>query len=111
MKNDYSVLAKLELCDKPIGVKYGFFRPEGIEPLEKEQAVAYELTLAGMKTYWCVTTSVYDDGRVIAAITNSIQAVRAPKNESKSLRRKDIYHDWFSSKEEAEQFVEDAKNA
>ena len=29
-----------------------------IEPLEKEQAVAYELTLAGMKTYWCVTTSV-----------------------------------------------------
>lgn len=82
-----------------------------IEPLKKEQADAYELTLVGMKTYWFVTTSVYDDGRVIAAITNSIRAVKAPKNESKSLRRKDVYHDWFDSKEEADQFVEDAKNA
>lgn len=81
------------------------------EPLTQEQADAYELTLGGMKTYWCVTTSVYNDGRVIAAITNSIQAVKAPKNESKSLRRKDIYHYWFDSKEKAEQFVEDAKNA
>ena len=40
MRNDYSVLAKLELCDKPIGVKYGFFRPEGIEPLEKDAAMS-----------------------------------------------------------------------
>lgn len=81
------------------------------EPLEKEQADAYELTLAGMKTYWCVTTSVYDDGRVVSAITNSIQAEKIPKNESKSLRNKDIYHDWFGSREEAYQFAEDAKNA
>ena len=40
MKNDYSVLAKLGLEDKPVGVKYGFFRPEGIEPLEKEAAMS-----------------------------------------------------------------------
>lgn len=81
------------------------------EPIEKEQADAYELIPAGIKTYWCVTTSVYDDGRVIAAITNSIQAVKTPKNESKSLRRKDIYHDWFGSKEEAERFAEEARLA
>ena len=81
------------------------------EPLEREQADAYELILAGMKTYWCVTTSIYDNGRVISAITNSIQAVKKPKNKSKALRTKDIYHDWFGSKEEAEEFVEDAKKA
>lgn len=40
MKNDYSVLAKLGLEDKPVGVKYGFFRPEGIEPIEKEAAMS-----------------------------------------------------------------------
>lgn len=82
-----------------------------IESLKKEQADAYELVPAGMKTYWCVTTSVYDDGRVVSAITNSIRAVRKPENEAKELKRKDVYHDWFDSKEEADQFVEDAKNA
>lgn len=82
-----------------------------IDPLKKEQANAYELTPAGIKTYWCVTTSLYDDGRVIAAITNCIQAEKKPESESKELRNKDVYHDWFNSKEEAVQFVEDAKNA
>ena len=89
------------------------FRSDGMENGHRRMSAygEHEWTLAGMKTYWCVTTSVYDDGRVIAAITNSIRAVKAPKNESKSLRRKDVYHDWFDSKEEADQFVEDAKNA
>ena len=81
------------------------------EPLTQEQADAYELTPAGMKTFWCVTTSVYDNGKVRAAITNCIQAVKKPERESKELRNKDVYHDWFGSKEEADQFVEDAKNA
>lgn len=96
-------------CDEIGEEAWGFV--DYSEPLEKEQADAYELIPAGIKTYWCVTTSVYDDGRVIAAITNSIQAVKAPKNESKSLRRKDIYHDWFGSKEEAERFAEEARLA
>lgn len=34
--NDYSVLDKLEFDLTPIGVKFSFFRPEGISPLEKE---------------------------------------------------------------------------
>jgi len=36
MKNDYSVLAKLGLSLPPVGVKYSFFQPEGIQPLDKE---------------------------------------------------------------------------
>ena len=34
--NDYSVLNKLGLQLPPIGVKFSFFRPENIHPLEKE---------------------------------------------------------------------------
>lgn len=79
--------------------------------LEKEQVDAYELTLAGRKTYWCVTTSVYDDGRAIAAITNCIRSEKKPENQFKELKHRDVYNDWFESKEEADQFVEDARNA
>ena len=36
MKRDYSILRKLELETPPIGVKYDYFIPEGVEPLETE---------------------------------------------------------------------------
>lgn len=81
------------------------------EPLTKEQAEAYELTLGGMKTYWCVTTSVDDRGRVIANITNTVEAACKPKNSSTSTSRRDIYNDWFESEEEAQAFVKEAREA
>ena len=45
------------------------------------------------------------------AITNVIDAVCKPENSFKSLKRKDIYTDWFESREEAEKLVEEAKTA
>ena len=81
------------------------------EPLTKEQAEAYELTLGGMKTYWCVTTSVDNRGRVVANITNTVEAVCKPENSSTSTSRRDIYNDWFESEEEAQAFVNQAKRA
>ena len=81
------------------------------EALTKEQAEAYELTLGGLKTYWCVTTSVDDRGRVVAAITDTFEAVSKPENTSTSTQRKDIYNDWFESPEEAQAFVDEAKRA
>lgn len=80
-------------------------------PLNEEQVDAYELTLAGLKTYWCVTTSVYNSGRIISHITDCIQSVAQPQDEFKELRTKDVYIDWFASKVAAEQFVLDAKKA
>ena len=64
-----------------------------------------------MKTYWCVTTSVDDRGRVVANITNTVEAVSKPENSSESKSRKDIYNDWFESREEAQKFVEEARMA
>ena len=81
------------------------------EALTKEQADAYELTLGGMKTYWCVTTSFDDNGMVLSAITSTTEAVCKPENTSKSTSRKDIYNDWFGSLEEAEDWVNEAKRA
>lgn len=81
------------------------------EALTKEQAEAYELTLGGMKTYWCVTTSVDNRGRVVANITNTVEAVSKPENSQTSTSRRDIYNDWFESLEEAQAFVDEAKRA
>lgn len=81
------------------------------EVLTKKEADAYELVLGGMKTYYCVTTSVNDKGKVLAAITDVIEAACKPKNSSQSLKRKDIYRDWFEDPEEAKKFVEEAKTA
>lgn len=81
------------------------------EVLTKEEADAYELVLGGMKTYYCVTTSVNDKGKVLAAITDVIEATCKPENSSQSLKRKDIYRDWFDDPEEAKKFVEEAKTA
>lgn len=64
-----------------------------------------------MKTYYCVTTSVDDKGKVRAAITNIIEAVCKPEDSYKSLKHKDIYNDWFESPEEAEAFVKEAERA
>ena len=81
------------------------------EPLTEKEAGDYELVLAGMKTYWCVTTSVDDGGRAIANITNTVEAVCKPENSSKSTKRRDIYNDWFESEEEAQAFVKEARQA
>lgn len=79
--------------------------------LTKEEADAYELTLGGMKTYWCVTTSFDDKGRVVSAITGIVEAVCKPENTAESTKSKDIYNDWFESQKEAEDWVEEAKQA
>lgn len=81
------------------------------EALTKEEAEAYELTLGGMKTYWCVTTSIDDRGRVVANITDTIEAVSKPENSSTSTSQRDIYNDWFESEEEAQAFVKEAREA
>lgn len=50
-------------CEEIGREAWGFI--EYREPLTKEEADAYELTLGGMKTFWCVTTAVYDTSKVV----------------------------------------------
>lgn len=76
-----------------------------------EEAADYELLPAGLKTFWGVTTAIDNDGRVSCAITDTVQAAVKPENSFSETRRKDIWVDWFGSKEEAEERVREAKMA
>lgn len=64
-----------------------------------------------MKTFYCVTSSFDDYGRVTANITATVEAESKPESTYKSTRRKDIYSDWFDTLDEANAFVEEARNA
>lgn len=64
-----------------------------------------------MKTWYCVTSSFDDKGRVTAAVTATREAESKPDSGFTSTARKDIYTDWFESLEEAQAFVEEAKHA
>lgn len=79
--------------------------------IPEDEATHWELTMAGKKIYWGVTTSVYDNGRVVANITSTVEAVCKPGNTFQNKPHKDVYIDWFESREEAVKFVEGAKNA
>lgn len=64
-----------------------------------------------MRTYYCVTSSFDDKGRVTAGITATVEAESKPESTYTSTSRKDIYNDWFEDIEEAKNFVEEAKAA
>lgn len=79
--------------------------------ISTEEADAWEFVMAGMRTWYCVTSSVYDDGRITAAITSSVRSDKKPETMSKSLSRKDIYTDWFDDRGEAEAFCKASRGA
>ena len=81
------------------------------QPLPEGEAQKWELTQAGLKTYWCVTSSFDDRGRVTAAITRVVETTEKPENSFISTPRKDIYNDWFDSREAALEHIEEAKRA
>lgn len=64
-----------------------------------------------MKTWYCVTSSFDDKGRVTAAVTASQKAECKPESTYTSTTRKDIYCDWFGSLKEAQAFVKETKCA
>lgn len=79
--------------------------------LTKQEADDYELTPAGLKKFWCVTTAFHDDGKVVSAITDVCKAAVKPENVCKETKTKDMYLDWFDTEEEAKERVEEVLNA
>ncbi len=59
--------------------------------------------------FWCVSSSFDDRGRGSASIVDVIDADMKPEGSFRSTSRKDYYTDWFDSKEEAEEFVKEAR--
>lgn len=96
-------------CDEVGCEAWGYV--DYMRELSPEEAADYELLSAGLKTFWCVTTAITDDGRVSCAITDTVRAAVKPKNSFRETKRKDIWVDWFDSKEDAEERVHEAKMA
>jgi hypothetical protein len=63
-----------------------------------------------MKTYYCVMSEFYDDGRVKAAMISRV-CEEKPQSTYKHLPRMDAYHDWFDTEAEAVAFLAEAKAA
>lgn len=98
-----------KFCEE-IGIDaWGFV--EYTRELTKQEADDYELTPAGLKKFWCVTTAFHDNGKVVSAITDVCEAAVKPENVCKETKTKDIYLDWFDTEEEAKEKVKEALNA
>ena len=59
-----------------------------------------------MATFYCVTTTVYDNGRTSMHIIPQ-QAETKPQNSMRSTNRADYYCDWFDTLEQANSFMRD----
>ena len=62
-------------------------------------------------TWYCVTSSFDNRGRVTAAITSAVVAEKKPENTFKSTHTRDIYNDWFASAEAAADYMKQIKEA
>lgn len=59
-----------------------------------------------MKKYYCVATTIKDNGVVSMNIVSTTIADKKPENSYKSTPRADLYLDWFDSEDEAQNFIE-----
>lgn len=53
----------------------------------------------------------FDDGKVTAAITRTVESDQKPTDTSDNNDKCDVYKDWFETEEAANQFIKDAKEA
>ena len=63
-----------------------------------------------MKTFYKVTTTFDDKGRV-RAFVSTVRASQKPENTFHESRRCDVYEDYFDTKKAAQAFADDAKYA
>lgn len=96
-------------CEQISREAWGYVTYE--KPLAEDEAAAYDLIPEGRKTWYCVVSAFYDDGRVTANITASQLADDKPDSHFTSTSRKDVYSDWYDSYEAAQKAVVDARNA
>lgn len=63
-----------------------------------------------MRTFYCVATTIRDNGQCSCNIVCTVEAETKPENKCKSTSRADYYTDWFEMLEDAQRFVEQSKS-
>lgn len=61
--------------------------------------------------FYEVTTCFFDDGKVTAAITRTIETGQKPDDSRSSNDKCDVYKDWFETEKAANQFIKDTEEA
>lgn len=61
------------------------------------------------QTYYCVTSTFHDIGRVTAAITMTQICSVKPESHMTSTRDRDIYTDWYDNFADAQKAVAEAR--
>jgi len=97
----------LYLCNEDSGYNLSD-TPENRKKIERDFE---KYTQPDSKIFYAVTSTFYDDGRVTAVITDSVEAETRPENGSSEKSNRDIYTDWFDTPEEAVKFVQEAQEA
>lgn len=62
------------------------------------------------KTFWRVCQKYFDDGRVAVSVY-TVKAAKKPNNTSVEGKTFDEYNDYFDTREEADEWAENARNA
>ncbi len=58
-----------------------------------------------MKKYYCVATTIYDDGLVLSNVVSTKITEKRPQSKMRVSTNADYYWDWFDTLEEAKEFV------
>ena len=58
-----------------------------------------------MKKYYCVATTIYDNGLVLSSVASSKIAEERPLSKMRVTPNADYYWDWFDTLKDAQEFT------
>ena len=78
--------------------------------IEGREYIIHDLLVHEEKTFWRVCQKYFDDGRVAVSVY-SVKAAEKPESTSVEGKTFDEYNDYFDTREEADEWAENARNA
>ena len=78
--------------------------------IEGREYIIHDLLVHEEKTFWRVCQKYFDDGRVAVSVY-SVKAAEKPESTSVEGKTFDEYNDYFETREEADEWAENARNA
>ena len=81
-----------------------------LRDIEGREYIIHDLLVHEEKTFWRVCQKYFDDGRVAVSVY-SVKAAEKPESTSVEGKTFDEYNDYFETREEADEWAENARNA
>ena len=78
--------------------------------IEGREYIIHDLLVHEEKTFWRVCQKYFDDGRVSVNVY-SVKATKKPDSTSVEGKTFDEYNDYFDTREEADEWAENARKA